>query len=218
MKKIIFLFTLFFSFSFYAQNNTLSIVKHTDKDIVIPKNLKLVFRGIENELYIDVPNAKSFEVSGNGITKKSKNTYNLNPGAGLETTLQVDIVLKNNKKITEKHVFRIRNINSVLSTFNKIEGGIIKLQKSGFKDGVVDVKGPDKNFEDIFTVTQFTLKIPGMPAIVIDGNKIDDKTFEKINKNASKGDQITIFDIRIKTIKLAGAHICGISPIVIQIL
>ncbi|MEO5777237.1 MAG: hypothetical protein ABIQ27_10030 [Flavobacterium sp.] len=185
---------------------------------MVPKNKKLVFRGLLNEFFIDVPNSKSFEASGNGITKKDNNIYNLNPGAGLETTITIDIVLRNNKKVSEKHVFNFKNTGSIISTFNKMEGGIIKLQKSALKDGVVDVRVSDKNIEDFIEVTQFSFKIPGMPAMVIEGNKIDNKTFEKINKNASKGDEITIFDIRTKSIKIKSGPICGIQPMIIQIL
>lgn len=188
MKKIILLLSLFFSLSFYGQNDTLSVVRHTDKDIITPKNLKVVYRGIPNELFIDVPNAKSFEVSGNGITKKDKNTYNLNPAEGIEAIVTINIILKSGKKITENQVFKIRSLPSTSSIFNGIEDRIIKLQKSSLKNGVVSLIFPDKNLEKIFKITKFTLKISGMGPIVIDGNKIDDKMFEIVNKKVSQGD------------------------------
>ena len=216
MKKIILLLSLFFSLSFYGQNDTLSVVRHTDKDIITPKNLKVVYRGIPNELFIDVPNAKSFEVSGNGITKKDKNTYNLNPAEGIEAIVTINIILKSGKKITENQVFKIRSLPSTSSIFNGIEDRIIKLQKSSLKNGVVSLIFPDKNLEKIFKITKFTLKISGMGPIVIDGNKIDDKMFEIVNKKVSQGDQLTIYDI--KTSSNFGAICILTSPIIIQIL
>ena len=219
MKRLVLFFSLLFSISFYGQNDTLSVVRHTDNDFVIPKDLKVVFRGIKNELFIDVPNAKSFEISGNNLIKKDKNTYDFNPGAGLETILTIDIVLKNNKKITEKHVFKIRNVARIISTFNKIEGNpLIKLQKSAFKDGVVDAMIGDKNIRKIFEVKQFTIKIPGIGAFVIQGNKIDNNTFEKINKQVSRGDMITIFDIKTKSSISSSSTIFEVLPLVIEIL
>ena len=162
---------------------------------------------------------ESFEISGNNLIKKDKNTYDFNPGGGLETILTIDIVLKNNKKITEKHVFKIRNVARIISTFNKIEGNpIIKLQKSALKDGVVDGMIGDKNIRKIFDVNQFTIKIPGMGAIVIQGNKIDDDTFEKINKQISRGDMITIFDIKTKSSTYSNSTIFEVSPLIIEIL
>ena len=219
MKRLVLFFSLLFSISFYGQNDTLSVVRHTDNDFVIPKDLKVVFRGIKNELFIDVPNAKSFEISGNNLIKKDKNTYDFNPGGGLETILTIDIVLKNNKKITEKHVFKIRNVARIISTFNKIEGNpIIKLQKSALKDGVVDAMIGDKNIMKIFEVKQFTIKIPGIGAFVIQGNKIDNNTFEKINKQVSRGDMITIFDIKTKSSTFSSSTIFEVLPLVIEIL
>lgn len=219
MKRILLLFSLVFSLSFYGQHDTLSVVRHTDKDIVIPKNLKVVYRGIENELFIDVPNAKSFVVSGNGIIMKDKNTFDFNPAAGKETILTIAIVLKSGKKVIEQHVFSIRNFPAPISTFNKNGERELKLQKNAFKNGVVELKFPDKNLEDIFEVTSFGVKIPGMEGIVVNGNKIDSKTFDKINRYTSKGDLITIYDIKTKWVKIkSNGPICGISPIVLQIL
>ena len=219
MKFFLIVIFSLLSISFYGQNDTLSVVRHTDTDLITPKNLKVVYRGIRNELFIDVPNAKSFEISGNNLIKKDKNTYDFNPGAGLETILTIDIVLKNNKKITEKHVFKIRNVARIISTFNKIEGNpLIKLQKSAFKDGVVDAMIGDKNIRKIFEVKQFTIKIPGIGAFVIQGNKIDNNTFEKINKQVSRGDMITIFDIKTKSSTSSSSTIFEVLPLVIEIL
>lgn len=60
MQKKIGLFLLFISLSFYGQNDTISVVRHSENDLIIPKNAKVVFRGIKNEMLIDVPNCKSF--------------------------------------------------------------------------------------------------------------------------------------------------------------
>lgn len=51
---------MFISLSFYGQNDTISVVRHSENDLIIPKNAKVVFRGIKNEMLIDVPNCKSF--------------------------------------------------------------------------------------------------------------------------------------------------------------
>ena len=205
----------FFSISFYAQNDTISVLRHTDKSLVIPKDLKVVFRGLLNELFIEVPNAKSFEVSGNGIIKKDKNIYNLNPGAGSEAIVNIYIVLKNNKKIIEKHVFKIRNILNLVSTINK-RAGVVKFNKIQLKSAIIDVNSSDKNLDLGIVVTGFTLKIPGMKAIEVLGNKIDTNLYNKISNKISKSDQITISDIRFTT--KTSAHFCGISPIVVEIL
>ncbi|WP_395066939.1 hypothetical protein [Flavobacterium sp.] len=215
MQKKISLLLLFFSLSFYGQNDTISVVRHSDNDLVIPKNTKVVFRGIKNEIVIDVPNCKSFNATGIGLSLISKNLYNLNPGAGSELIITIDIVLKNNKKKTEKHVFEIRGIKRPITCFNYIRGdSIIRAQKSQFKNAKIRVISADKNFNLIFNITQFVLKIPGRNSIVINGDKIDDETFEKINKYASKYDEIVISDIKIKT-SFVGCIL--INPMVIKL-
>ena len=98
----LFIFFFFSTLSFYGQNDTISVIKHTDKDIIVDKDSKIVYRGIPNILSIEVPNCKSFKASGEGLSLMSKNIYNLNAGSGLETIITIDIVLKNNKKKTEK--------------------------------------------------------------------------------------------------------------------
>jgi hypothetical protein len=98
MQKKISLLLLFFSLSFYGQNDTISVIKHTDKDIIVNKESKIVYRGILNSLSIEVPNCKSFTATADGLTMISKNLYEINPGAGLEVIISVEILLKSNKK------------------------------------------------------------------------------------------------------------------------
>ena len=211
------LLLLFFSFSFYGQNDTISVVRHSENDLVIPKNTKVVFRGIKNEILIDVPNCKSFKASGVGLSLISKNLYNLNPGAGSEVMITIDILLNNNKKKTEKHVFEIRVIKRPITCFNYIRGdSMIRAQKSQFKNARISVISPDKNFNLIFKITQFVLKIPGRNSIVIKGDKIDDETFELINKHASKFDEISISDIHFKTTPSFSGCIL-VNPMVIKL-
>ena len=220
MKKILLLLLLFFSCPFYAQEDTLSIVRHTENDIVTPKELKVVYRGSSNKLFIDVTHSQSLKLSGNGTSKLSKTTYILYPGAASEQLITITHALKNNKKVTEKHVFKIKNMATVAPTFNKIIGtSVIILPKSAFKNGVVSAIIPDKNIEEIFEVTGFSIKIPGMGAIVIKGNKIDADTYEKVVKNTSRGDQITVAEIKTRTVKSDYNIMCIMTaPMIIQIL
>ena len=218
MRNFLIVVFLFFSFSFYGQNDTLSVVRHTDNDPVVPKDLKVVYRGILNELFIDVPDSKSFTVFGNGITKESSNIYKINPQSGNEVIVTVDIVLKNNKKVTEKHVYSIKKIGSLVSTING-KSGLVRMQKAHFKDAKIKVIFEDKNLSFLSNVTAFSLKIPGLPSIVVTGNKIDQRAYESILNKASIGDQIVISDIKLFVTDKAwkGATCFLHGPIVIEI-
>ena len=208
-----------FSISFYGQNDTLSVVRHTDNDFIIPKNLKVIYRGLPNEIFIDVPNAKSFKVSGNGVTKKNQNIYYLNASEGFENVITIDIVLKNNKKFSEKQVFKIRELSKLLPTLNHQQGTIFKLQKNNLKDVVLSLKFADGNVTtDFVFISKFTLKIPGREPNIIIGSRIDDKTLDEINKFASNGDQITIYDISTIIRCSTSFVIFDLDPIIVTIL
>ena len=215
--RIYFLF-LFFTLSFYGQNDTISVIKHTDKDIIVNKESKIVYRGITNSLFIEVPNCKSFKATADGLTKSSNNLYNLNPGGGSEVVITIDIVLKNNKKKIEKHFFQIKGMSGFVTTINGRSGNV-RMQKKQFLDAIIKVCFKDKNLTFSNNVTGFSLKIPGMPSIQVIGNKIDKENYEKILKKASISDQITISDVKLKVNEscLKGYMCFLTSPIVIEI-
>jgi hypothetical protein len=212
----------FFSFSFYGQNDTLAVIKHTDRDIVFPKDLKVVYRGVYNFLHIEVPNCKSFEASAPGLKFESKNQYFFIAQSGPQVIIKVVIILKSNKQVVENHIFKIKNTSGFISTINykgMDENSIVRMQKQQFKDAKVRVRFTDKNLVFSNEVVAFALKIPGQPSIHVDGSRIDNNTYERILKNAVIGDQITISEIKMKVTEesLRGASCFLTSPIVIEI-
>ncbi len=218
MKKLQLFFLLFFSFSFYGQQDTLSVIRHTENDLVIPKEKKVFFRGIPNELVINVPNCKSFTATGDGLKLIKDNIYSFNPRGGTSTEITIDIVLKNNKKITEKHNFEIRTIKRAITCFNHNKAdSILRFPKKSFKNGKVTVISPDINLDLRVKVVGFCLKIPGYKAIAVDGDTIDDKTYQEIIKNSSKGDQIAISDIKVKVITISNVSCFLVNPMLIEV-
>lgn len=219
MKYLYSLVNIFFiSLSFYGQNDTISIIKHTDKDIIVNKESKVVYRGISNSLSIEVPNCKSFTASAEGLTMVSKNLYDLKPKAGSEVVITIEMVLKNNRKKTENHIFKIKNVTRLVSSINgKI--GLVKMQKKQFLDAIVKVNFEDKNLSYLNNIRSFNLKIPGKSIIEVFGNKINQEVYKKILVSASLGDIITISDIRTKHLDESsnGLIICRIDPILIEI-
>lgn len=218
MQKKINLLLLFFSLSFYAQNDTISVIRHTDKDIVVNKESKVVYRGILNSLSIEVPNCMSFTASAEGLKMISKNLFELNPGAGSEVLITIEIILKNSKKKIERHAFEIKAVSGLITTING-RSGLVKMQKNHLKDAIIKVRLEDKNLSFSSEVTGFSLKIPGLSSIIINGNKIDSSTYEKILKNASLGYQISISDIKLIILEesLKGGSCFKTNPIVIEI-
>ena len=217
MKNYCFILLLF-TLSFYAQNDTISIIKHTDKDIVVNKESKIVYRGMPNDLYINVPNCKSFTATADGLKKITNTNYILSPKAGNEVIISIDIVLKSGKKITEKHLLVIKNISSFITSING-RNGFVRMQKTQLKDAIIKVSFEDKNLSFSNKITGFILRIPNMPAIEVIGNKIDKYTYDKFLKNTSHGDVITISDIKFIVLEesMKGGMCFKRSPIAIEI-
>jgi hypothetical protein len=211
---------LFVSFSIYGQKDTLAVIRHTDNDFVIPKSLKSVYVGIINELFIDVPTSRSFEVTGAGNTKKDKNIYEIFPEFRKENMeIVISIVLKNNKKVSEKHIFKVKRTGGFQSAING-RVGVVDMKKENLKNANVTVRFEDKNLTFRNSVASFSVKLPGYKSIVINGNKIDEITFQKILRNISKGDQIVIFDVKmiINEPSLRNAMCFKTTPLVVNTL
>lgn len=191
----------FFSVSFYGMNDTISIIRHTEKDAVFPKDLKVVYRGIRNNLSIEVPSCKSFKVSGNGLTLDSKNVYNLNPGAGMETIVTIDIVLHNNKKITENHKFKIKNLSNLGGWLNQMEVAYntVSINKNSLKEATISLKCIDKNLDFNLKVKHFIIGLPDNKKLEVYGNKITQEVFNKIRVRS--GETITIYDFHFDYLK-----------------
>lgn len=215
MKRKIVLLFLLFSLSFYGQNDTISVVRHTDNDFVIPKETKLVYRGFINQIFIDVPNSKYFKVEGIGVSKIDKNIYNINPSSGKELIISIKGVLKNEKKFYEKHLFEIRNLTNVEAKINNLDGFQVKMQKHNLLNAVIKLGFPDKNIGIKCDIKSFQLKIPGFNSMHINGNTIKEIDHKKIINRVKIGDEIVISDIRF-TVNI-NASICKINPIIIHI-
>ena len=211
----LFIFFFFSTLSFYGQNDTISVVRHTDNDFVIPKTKKLVYRGIFNEVFIDVPNSKSFEVEGIGVIRKEKNIYSINPSSGKELVISIKGILKSGKKFYEKHIFEIRNVTNVEARINNLDGFEVRMQKNNLLNAVIKLGFPDKNIGIRLSIKSFQLKIPGYSSMHIDGNSIKEIDYNKIINRVKIGDEIVISDIRFTA--NINANICKINPIIIEI-
>jgi hypothetical protein len=215
MKSLINVIFLFFTLSFYGQNDTISVVRHTDNDFVIPKTAKIVYRGFLNEVFIDVPNSKFFEVEGIGVSKKEKNIYNINPSSGTEVIINISGVLKNGKKFSENQLFKIKNVPNLQMNINNLNGFQVRMQKHSLLNAVIKGSFPDKHIGLQCTIKSFELRIPGYSSIHIDGNKIKEEYYKKIVSKIKIGDEIVICDIRFAV--NINALICKINPIIVKI-
>lgn len=212
MKKLL-LFLFIISFHSHAQDTI-----PATKSVIALDRMNVVYRGVPNPISIAVNDAKSYVISGNGVSKKEDGKYILRPGSGNETKVFVEIENFDGSKVVEEHVFRVLNIPMHQTTIN---GDYSTFRSSlEFKiEELVDAEIGVKFIDCFFItceVTQFNLKVGSYPTIVVSGNKITPQALELIKK-ARKKDIIIINQIKGKYYGFDG-FIKNPRPIVFKII
>lgn len=216
MKKFRLILCLFFCQFLLAQNDSASVSKPKLGVISVDK-LNVVYRGIENPISIAVPNAKSFTASGLGVTF-SNGHYSISPGQGNEVVVTLEIILEDDTKVVEEQVFRIKNIPRPLGKINNrnCDNSYVTMDLTELKNAKISVHMEDFLFDWNFEVTNFVIKREKKPAIIVDGNTINEYTFNELNR-IKKGDIITIAAIKYKVYPKIYALWPNIPPILIII-
>jgi hypothetical protein len=188
MKTVQFICCLLLSQFLLAQSDT-SFVSKPKLGLISVDKLNVVYRGIRNPISIAVPNAKSFTVSGLGVSHEKGNYY-ISPGQGNEMIVTLEIVLEDDSKVIEEHVFRIKNIGNPLGRINNrnCKDCIIIIQKLELQNAEISVY-----FEDLLTgiklnVSSFSIELSSKTNLEISGNKIDEETYKQLirQKNNSE--------------------------------
>ncbi|MDR6969473.1 hypothetical protein J2X31_003504 [Flavobacterium arsenatis] len=212
MKNYIsFLIVLFFTFSAFAQKDTIVTSK---RSVIALDKVKVIYRGIINPISIAVSNCKSFIVSGLGVNKDEKGNFSIVPGSGLETRITVKIINNDDSVSIENHIFKIDNLPKLTTSLNgnSCIDCILLYKKEDLKDAIVSVDFRNFNFSLNKEVKEFKVKIPGRKVITVVGNKINDDVLSKLKKNKL----IVISDIKLNLQGLENAYI-SINPLVFKV-
>lgn len=197
MKQYYCILLLLFSFSFYAQNDTISVVKKTNISVVSADRMNVVYRGISNPISIAVNNAKSYKIIGGGVSQNKEGKYVLRAGAGTEAKVIVEIENFDGSKVTEEHIFRIKGLPKPIGTLNdeySTNGSVLRFTKEELKKAIVNYKMIDFLFNINPEVTQFNLSINNK-SITVEGNKFNNEALKIIN-SAKKRDYLIISNIK----------------------
>ena len=163
--------------------------------------MNVVYRGLPNPMTISFAGISDDKVSASapGLARATGNgKYNLNPGSGTEVKVSVTAKLPDGKGVSDSKIFRIKNIPAPAGA---IGGGIgvQKGAKSRLEVSQVSAVLQDFLYDLTFQVTRFSFKVPGQAAIIVSGDRVDAKCKAALAR-ASKGDQISIFDIKTKIV------------------
>ena len=217
MKKFLLIFCLLLCQFLLAQNDTASVSKPKLGVISVDK-LNVVYRGIQNPISIAVPNAKSFTVSGLGV-KEENGKYFIVPGQGNEVIVTLEIILEDDSKVVEEHVFRIKNLKKHIARINNknCQNCIVLMKKEELKDAEISFYLEDFLYDFLkLKVTSFDLFVSNKNKFHIEGNKITDEVYNKLIK-LKKGKEILIYNIEFKQLSERKILIHPIGTIQIQI-
>ena len=194
-------------FTFVQDGETIPL-PFEGKYVVVPRpnsanisadKMNVVYRGLPNPMTISFAGIGDnfVNASAPGLSKAGGNgKYNLNPGSGTEVTVSVSGKMSDGKTVTDKKMFRIKNIPAPAGAI----GGVVGVQKgakSRLEVSQVSAVLQDFLYDLNFQVTRFSFKVPGQAAIIVSGDRVNAQCKAALAR-ATKGDQISIFDIKTK--------------------
>ena len=104
--------------------------------------------------------------------------------------------LPDGKSVSDKKTFRIKNIPGPIGAIGG-EMGVAKGAKSRLEVSQISAQLQDFLYDLNFQVTRFSFKVPGQAAIIVSGDRVNAQCKAALAR-ATKGDQISIFDIKTK--------------------
>ena len=174
---------------------TYVVVPRPNQAIISADKMNVVYRGVPNPISISVPGIASNKVNASapGMSKVGDGKFMLNAGAGSEVKINVTATMPDGKAMSSAQVFRIKGLPAPTG---KVGGNTAnKGPKSNLEVCSVTAIMEDFDFPVNVNVTQFNIKVPGQPTIVVSGSKMDGRARAAIAK-ASKGDVVVISEIK----------------------
>jgi len=161
--------------------------------------MNVVYRGLPNPMTISFAGISDDKVSASapGLTRATgTGKYNLNPGSGTEVKVSVTAKLPDGKPVSDSKIFRIKNIPAPAGAIGGVPG-LQKGAKSRLEVSQISAQLQDFLYDLNFQVTRFSFKVPGQAAIIVSGDRVNAQCKAALAR-ATKGDQISIFDIKTK--------------------
>ncbi|WP_310554976.1 gliding motility protein GldM [Flavobacterium sp.] len=191
-------------FTFLEDGKTIPL-KFAGKYVVVPRpnsatisadKMNVVYRGVPNPMTISFAGVASNNVSASAPGMSSAGgagKYTLNAGSGSTVMINVSAKLPDGKTVSDKKEFRIKGLPAPTG---KIRGDVAaKGPKSNLEVCTITAVMEDFDFPVTVNVTQFNIKVPGQPTIVVSGSKMDGRARSAIQK-ATRGDVVVISEIK----------------------
>jgi len=174
---------------------TYVVVPRPNQAIISADKMNVVYRGVPNPISISVPGIASNKVNASapGMSKVGDGKFMLKPGAGSEVKINVSATMPDGKTMSSAQVFRIKGLPAPTGKVGGSDKN--KGPKSNLEVCTVSATMEDFDFPVTVNVTQFNVKVPGQPTIVVSGSKMDGRARAAIAK-ATRGDVVVISEIK----------------------
>ncbi|WP_116786970.1 gliding motility protein GldM [Flavobacterium psychrotrophum] len=174
------------------------VVPQPKEATISADKMNVVYRGVDNPISVSVAGVGADKVKASAPGMRSgggAGKFLLNPGSGTEVVVNVNAELPGGKSFSSKKVFRIKGIPAPTGKVRSETAA--KGPKGSLQNSTVTAALEDFDFPVDVNVTQFNIKVPGQPTIVVSGNKLDSRAKAAVEK-ASRGDVIVISEIKAK--------------------
>jgi gliding motility-associated protein GldM len=180
-------------------------LKFAGKYVVVPRpnsatisadKMNVVYRGVPNPMTISFAGVAANNVSANAVGMSSAGSagkYTLRPGSGATVMINVSAKLPDGKVVSDRKEFRIKGLPAPTG---KIRGEVAaKGSKQNLQACSITAVMEDFDFPVTVNVTQFNIKVPGQPTVVVSGGKMDSRAKSAIER-ATRGDVVVISEIK----------------------
>ena len=195
-----------------------AVISKPNSAVISADKMNVVYRGVENPMTISIPGIPDNKVNASapGLRKVRGSKYNLVPSRGSEVKISASGTLPDGQKITTSTKFRIKSLPAP-SGIVQGQMGTVSIPKASIQNQIIDASFEDFDFDLPVRVVGFTLSIPGVPDVIVSGNKFNDRA-KQVLKRASSGSKITIWDIKVKATKNSKLQLKKCRPVVIQVI
>lgn len=196
-------------FTFVQDGETIPLA-FEGKYVVVPRpnsanisadKMNVVYRNLPNPMTISFAGISDNNVNASapGLSRAGgAGKYMLTPAGGNEVTVSVTGKMADGKSVSDKKVFRIKNVPAPAGAVAG-EIGNVKSSKSRLQVASVEAKLQDFAYDLNYQVTQFTLKVPGQAAVVVNGNRMNAQCVAALAR-VTRGDVVSIIDIKAKPV------------------
>ncbi len=190
------------SFSFLEDGKTIPlpfkgnyvVVPRPNSATISADKMNVVYRGVPNPMTISFAGVANNKVKASAAGMSGTDgKYILRPGAGSTVMINVTATLPDGKVVSDKKEFRIKGLPAPTGQVRGVSAA--KGSKENLGVCTVSAVMEDFDFPVTVNVSQFNIKVPGQPTIVVQGSKMDARAKAAIAK-AGRGDVIVISEIK----------------------